>query len=277
MKKLCFYIFFLLGSQQHAQQLVDYNSKSKHYMLDSKKAFIVYNKLFQYGIADAFVGGLYKGSLSVKDLKLKGNFGLGAPDLLDGELTILDGKVYQTKATGETIEPDNEFKTSLSFVTFFKPNINFIIEKRTDEKLLLYKISQVLSNKNAMYAIKISGKFYNVKTRAFPPVKNKPFPTLTSILDTQKVFDFPEKEGTLVGYYIPEYLNGINVKGFHFHFLSTDRKHGGHVLNFIGENLKIEIAELKSFELETSRDSDFQNFNFKGKDNEILKNIEQGY
>ena len=49
------------------------------------------------------------------------------------------------------------------------------------------------------------------------------------------------------------------------------------VLNFIGENLKIEIAELKSFELETSRDSDFQNFNFKGKDNEILKNIEQGY
>jgi acetolactate decarboxylase len=41
-------------------------------------------------------------------------------------------------------------------------------------------------------------------------------------------------------------LNGINVKGFHFHFLSTDRKHGGHVLNFIGENLKIEIAELKS-------------------------------
>jgi len=277
MNKLRFYIFFLLVSQLSVQQLVGQNSKSKHYILDSKKASIVYNKLFQYGIADAFVGGLYKGSLSLKDLKLKGDFGLGAPDLLDGELTILDGKVYQTKATGETIESDNEFKTSLSFVTFFRPDINLTIEKRTEEKLLLYKISQALSNKNAMYSIKISGNFYNVRTRAFPPVKNEPFPVLTSIFDTQKIFDFPEKEGVLVGYYIPEYLNGINVTGFHFHFLSTDRKYGGHVLDFIGENLNIEIAELKGFELEISRDPDFQNFNFNIKDNKDLKRIEQGY
>ncbi|KAF5276818.1 hypothetical protein FQR65_LT16161 [Abscondita terminalis] len=53
-----------------------------------------YNKLYQYGVADAFVGGLYKGTLPLKALKLKGDFfGLGAPDMLDGELTMLDGKI----------------------------------------------------------------------------------------------------------------------------------------------------------------------------------------
>lgn len=255
--------------QCNAQQAINTISTSQNIMSDN-------NRLYQYGIADAFVGGIYKGTLPLKDLKLKGDFGLGAPDLLDGELTIMDGKVYQTKATGQTIEPGNEFKTSLSFVTFFKPNASFVIEKKTDGKSLLEQISKTLSNKNAMYAIKISGKFNHIKTRAFPPVKNEPFPVLTSIFDTQKTFDFSEKEGVLIGYYLPEYLNGINVKGFHFHFLSTDKKYGGHVLNFTGENLKIEMAELKSFELETSKHKDFQNFKFNTKDNDDLKRVEKG-
>ncbi|MGG5207724.1 acetolactate decarboxylase [Chryseobacterium sp. MIQD13] len=244
-------------------------------MSDNKKESVT-NRLYQYGIADAFVGGIYKGTLPLKDLKRKGDFGLGAPDMLDGELTILDGKVYQTKATGQTIEPGSEFKTSLSFVTFFKPDTSFTIEKKADDKLLLGQISKAFSNKNGMYAIKISGKFSHIKTRAFPPVKEEPFPALTSIFDAQKTFDISEKEGVLIGYHLPEYLNGINIKGFHFHFLSTDKKYGGHVLDFTGEHLKIEIAELKGFELETSEHKDFQNFRFNTKGNEDLKRVEKG-
>lgn len=235
-----------------------------------------YNKLYQYGVADAFVGGLYKGTLPLKELKLKGDFGLGAPDMLDGELTMLDGKVYQTKATGETVEPDNDFKTSMLFTTFFKADTVFNIENSIGEKALWVQISKELKNKNALYAIKITGHFDHIKTRAFPPVKNEPFPVITTIFNTQKFFEFDKTEGTLIGFHLPEYLNGINSKGFHFHFLSTDKTQGGHVLDFTATNLKIEIAELKSFELDIPTDKDFQHFKFETKDNEALKRVEQG-
>lgn len=235
-----------------------------------------YNKLYQYGVADAFVGGLYKGTLRLKELKFKGDFGLGAPDMLDGELTMLDGKVYQTKATGETVEPDNDFKTSMLFTTFFKADTVFNIENPIGEKVLLAQLSENLTNKNGMYAIKITGSFDHIRTRAFPPVKSEPFPVITSIFDTQKFFEFSNTQGTLIGYYLPEYLNGINSKGFHFHFLSSDKTQGGHVLDFTGKDLKIEIAEVKSFELNIPTGKDFQNFKFDTKDNEALKRVEQG-
>ncbi|MFW0717447.1 acetolactate decarboxylase [Pedobacter sp. N23S346] len=235
-----------------------------------------YNKLYQYGVADAFVGGLYKGTLPLKELKLKGDFGLGAPDMLDGELTMLDGKVYQTKATGETIEPDNDFKTSMLFTTFFKADTVFNVQDTIGEKALLELIGKKMKNKNSMYAIKISGHFDHIKTRAFPPVQDEPLPVITAILDTQKFFEFSDTHGTLVGYHLPEYLNGINVKGFHFHFLSTEKTQGGHVLDFRAGNLTIEIAELKSFELNIPIDKDFQTFKFNTKDNEALKRVEQG-
>ena len=254
--------------------------KNKVIITDKKELEMVnkekYNKLYQYGVADAFVGGLYKGTLPVKDLKLRGDFGLGAPDMLDGELTMLDGKVYQTKAKGETVEPETDFKTSMSFVTFFKADTVINVENTIGEKALWEQIGKALNNKNTMYAIKITGQFDHIKTRAFPPVKNEPFPLITSIFDTQKFFEFSNTQGTLIGYHLPEYLNGINSKGFHFHFLSTDKTQGGHVLDFTGKDLKIEIAELKSFELEIPTDKDFQQFNFETKDNEALKRVEQG-
>lgn len=235
-----------------------------------------YNRLYQYGVADAFVGGLYKGTLPLKDIKLKGDFGLGAPDMLDGELTMLNGKVYQTKATGQTVEPSNDFKTSMLFTTFFKADTVFRVENPIGEKALLAQLGEKLKNKNGMYAIKITGNFDHVRTRAFPPVKSEPFPVITTIFDTQKFFDFSDTEGTLIGYHLPEYLNGINSKGYHFHFLSSDKSQGGHVLDFTGKDLKIEIAELKSFELEIPTDKDFQNFQFDTRENEALKRVEQG-
>jgi len=38
-----------------------------------------HNVSYNYGVLDAFVGGLFRGSLPIKDLKLKGDFGLGVP------------------------------------------------------------------------------------------------------------------------------------------------------------------------------------------------------
>lgn len=107
-------------------------------------------------------------------------------------------------------------------------------------------------------------------------MEEEPFPALSTILDRQQFFDYQNTKGTMVTFYFPEYLNGLQMSGFHLHFLSSDTKQGGHVLGFKGQNMKIEIAELKSFELEVPQTKDFQNFKFRKKHGEDLERIEQG-
>src|SRR4051812_41767604 len=84
-----------------------------------------YNKLYQFGVADAFVSGLYHGEWPLTTLKENGDFGIGAPDLIDGELTMYNGKVYQTKSNGQTAEAPEEAKTPFAFVSHFKADATF--------------------------------------------------------------------------------------------------------------------------------------------------------
>lgn len=234
------------------------------------------NNLYNYGVIDAFIGGLYRGTLPIKDLIVKGDFGIGAPDMLNGEMTIINGRAYQTKVTGETVELHNNHLTSFASVTFFKADTTFVQPSPTDKSTLLNTIEKLLPSKNKMYAIKISGKFDNVKTRAFPPVENEPFPKLANILDQQQFFEYENTDGALIGFFLPNYLNGINADGFHFHFLSEDKKQGGHILEFMGTNLKIEIATLTTFEMDIPNDKGFNDFKFIKMENESLRKVEQG-
>lgn len=234
------------------------------------------NNLYNYGVIDAFIGGLYRGTQPLKAIKLKGDFGLGAPDMLDGEMTIMDGKAYQTKATGETVELHDGHLTSFASVTFFKADTTFVQTSTIDKKAVINTIEKLLPSKNKMYAIKITGQFEQIKTRAFPPVKNEPFPKLANILDQQQFFEYVNTDGALIGFFLPNYLNGINAGGFHFHFLSEDKTQGGHLLEFSGTDLEIEIARLKSFEMDTPNDKGFKDFQFITTENESLRKVEQG-
>jgi len=233
------------------------------------------NALFQYGIADAFVGGLFDATYSLKELKQHGDFGLGAPGQLDGELTIVDGKAYQTQANGKTTLLSDNFKTALAFVTFFKADTVFTATG--DNTAVFQQIDHYLKKKNGMYAIRITGAFTQLKTRAFPAYTQKPYPPLATLLNTQKFFDIKDTKGVLVGYKLPAYINGVSIEGYHFHFLSDDRTQGGHLLNFAAGKLKIEIAELRDFKLSVPDDSDFMNFEFKKKQNVDLEKVEKGH
>lgn len=241
-----------------------------------KKGNIFFNKLYNYGVIDALIGGLYRGTLSISDLKQKGDFGLGAPDMIDGELMVLDGEAYQTRVNGKTYVLDGAHKTSFASVTFFKADTSFYMNQKVGKDEVLNMIEQKLVNKNAMYAIRITGLFDTVKTRAFPPVEVEPFPPLSSMLEKQQFFQFTATAGTFIGFHLPEYLNGINASGFHFHYLSNNKQDGGHIIDFTSRSIKIEIATLKAMELGIPDDEAFRNFMFKKKENEALKKVEEG-
>src|SRR5882757_3576478 len=86
--------------------------------LFSLSSFAQGNNLYSAGYASAFIGGLYDGYFPYRQIKVHGNFGLGAIDKMDGELTMLHGNIYQTQFTGKTRLVKDEQKTPYAVVCF---------------------------------------------------------------------------------------------------------------------------------------------------------------
>jgi len=59
----------------------------------------------------------------------------------------------------------------------------------------------------------------------------KPYPPLAEVAADQSVFTLSDVEGTLVGFRFPDYAKGLEVPGYHLHFITGDRTRGGHVLD----------------------------------------------
>ena len=53
---------------------------------------------------------------------------------------------------------------------------------------------------------------------------------LVEVVKDQPTFDLYDVSGSLVGFRFPDYAQGLNVSGYHFHFITADRSVGGHVL-----------------------------------------------
>jgi acetolactate decarboxylase len=108
---------------------------------------------------------------------------------------------------------------------------------------------------NLFYAIRIDGTFQQVRTRAVSPPKNHG--RLLDAAMTQKEFDFRDAEGTLVGIYSPAFSGAFSVPGYHFHFLSSDRREGGHLLEIAFATAEVRAEELADFHLALPENRDF--------------------
>jgi acetolactate decarboxylase len=74
---------------------------------------------YHYSIWYAFVNKVFEGNLTVKELKTKGDLGLGSYTKLDGELVMLDGVTYQITEEGKVSIPPDDSKIVYSNSTFF--------------------------------------------------------------------------------------------------------------------------------------------------------------
>jgi acetolactate decarboxylase len=97
-----------------------------------------------------------------------------------------------------------------------------------------------LPSLNVPYAIKITGVFTTLQTRSVPK-QTKPYPPLAQVVKTQSTFDFSNVTGVMVGFRLPTYMSGVGAVGYHLHFLTADRKAGGHVLKCQVQRVTVEI------------------------------------
>ncbi len=217
--------------------------------------------LFQTGLVDAFLAGMLDGNYRVGDLHQHGDFGLGAFNNFDGELLLLDGKLYQVKADGHAYAAADSLRTPFSVVNFFRPDTTFSLRRRLPQAQLFAYLDSAVRGTNKLLAIKLTGRFRYVKARSNPPVYQRPYPPVAALIGGQKIFEHRQVQGTFVGYRLPAYLQGINVPGYHFHFLTADHQAGGHVLDFTTDSVTVAVDELPSFSVELPTHPDFQRLN----------------
>jgi acetolactate decarboxylase len=214
--------------------------------------------LFQTSTIGALMAGDYDGELSTAELGKHGDFGLGTFNQLDGEMIALDGIFYQVTSDGKVEVVPDSAKTPFATVTFFGQDRSAVLNKSIGCKALEEYLETLLPTGNIMYAIKIEGSFVSVKTRSVPKQK-KPYPPLADVVKIESIFELKKVDGTMVGFRMPDYAEGISPTGFHFHFISDSRKTGGHVLDCTAKNVRIEIDEIRDLHLSLPDTSDFYN------------------
>lgn len=207
--------------------------------------------LFQVSTMNAILERDYDGEITYEELKKHGDFGVGTFNGLDGELFALEGKFYQIKADGMAYPVDDSMKTPFAVVTFFGPDKSALLDEASDYKQLQQYLDNLLPTKDIFYAIKIEGTFKYIKARNIPK-QNKPYPQFSEVVKNQLIFEFHDVEGTIVGFRSPAYVEGMSVPGYHFHFITKDRKTGGHLLEGQMQDVKIEIDYTPEFHVALS-------------------------
>ncbi len=107
-------------------------------------------------------------------------------------------------------------------------------------------INDLLAGTRLFTAVRVHGTFDSVTFRSVPR-QEKPYPTLAEALKGQTVFTLTNVSGTLVGFVCPPYVGGVNVPGWHLHFIADDRTAGGHLLSFTSRDLEVSLDETDQF------------------------------
>ena len=204
------------------------------------------NTLTQVSTIDALLAGVYDGHMSCKELVEHGDFGIGTFSGLDGEMILLGGDLYQIRSDGKVYKPDLRITTPFAAVVQFKPDMNFQGSTGMTFHDLERIIDEKAPNKNVFCGIKVKGTFSKMTTRSVPKQK-RPYPPLVEVTKDQPVFHIENISGTIVGFRCPPYVKGINVPGYHLHFLSDDLRSGGHILEFTAVKTGIEVDICNKF------------------------------
>jgi acetolactate decarboxylase len=196
--------------------------------------------LFQASTIGALLEGSYDGDVTFAELSEHGDLGLGTVNHLDGEMVALDGRFYRAEVDGWIDELPGSERTPFAVVVPFHPALEFDLEGSVNYDRLLGEIDRRVPGGAATCAVRIDGRFELVRARSVPR-QAPPYRPLTEVVADQKVFELAGVDGTMVGFRFPDYAEGIEVSGWHLHFISEDRSRGGHVLDSRSSTLHVQL------------------------------------
>lgn len=200
------------------------------------------------------MAGVADSGISVSQFIQHGNQGIGTFTKIQGELVLLDEKVYQLQASGEirTAGPDEQLPYAVA--TNFQPQktVSIKLDSKDGIDAVLEDFNSHAGNLFMSY--RIDGTFKQLKARTVRGQEYEGQP-LAELGGKQAVQEYEDIEGTVVGFRAPLAWQGFMVAGEHMHFIDKARKVGGHVLELVSDgevSIGVAVSNNVHIELPTS-------------------------
>lgn len=190
--------------------------------------------IFQTSTINALLDGAYEGDLSLGELHEHGDFGIGTIDRLDGEMIVLDGEFVIARSDGRIYPLPPEMHTPFAVVTAFEAGSRHSLDAAASFEELRAQLDAFAPKGAVCIAVRVDGHFPRIRVRSVRR-QSRPYPPLVQVTAHQVEFELSDTNGTLVGFRFPDYAQGLEVAGYHLHYISQDRTRGGHLLDCASE------------------------------------------
>ena len=235
-------------------------------------------KYYQVSTINALAQGFSKSVIKVEELLRHGDLGLGTFEDVDGEMIVLDGKCYRAQKSGDVTLAENDrgvpFAAVCNFRSMRKEDPGRVETIEQLKGWLMLRIEEDFGL-NSMYAVRIDGEFAKIVARSASGTKAHHVTLKDALSVTQNVFSFENITGTLVCVYYPDYLEGINAAGWHLHFISEDKKHGGHVFDISMIKGEAAFCKLTSVEVRIPDTPAFDTYDLRSASKDDIRSVEQ--
>lgn len=235
------------------------------------------NKMYQVSTLQALALGYSRAVVKVEELLQEGDTGLGTFEDVNGEMIVLEGHCYRADQYGDVTVVAPTTGVPFAAVAKLYGEQRFPLRNMPDIAAIRAALTSKIEEGfglNSMHVVRIDGLFQKVDARSEAPYRSHHVTLKEVLVRTQKAFLFENIRGSLVGVYFPDYMDGINMPGWHLHFLSEDRSKGGHVFDVSLQEGVANVDKITSIVINLPKEAAFDTYALKQDLQEEIKSVE---
>ncbi len=223
-------------------------------------------KMYQVSTLQALSLGYTRAVVTVGELLRHGDTGLGTFEDVNGEMIVLEGNCYRADQNGRVTVVPPDTGIPFAAVAGLTGEQRFSLDGMPDIEAVRTELTRRIEERfglNSMHVVRIDGEFERVDARSEAPYRSHHISLKQILSENQRAFLFENVRGSLVGVYFPDYMDGINMPGWHLHFLSEDRTLGGHVFDVSIRTGAAKVDKISSIEIDLPREAAFDTYSLK--------------
>ncbi|MBR1842398.1 MAG: acetolactate decarboxylase [Oscillospiraceae bacterium] len=235
------------------------------------------NRMYQISTLQALALGYSRAVVTAGELLREGNAGLGTFEDVNGEMIVLDGHCYRADEDGAVTEVAPDTGVPFAAVARLTGEQRFSLGAMTSLSAIREELTRKIEERfglNSMHVVRIDGVFDKIDARSEAPYRSHHVSLKDILGKNQKAFIFENIRGSLVGVYFPDYMDGINMPGWHLHFLSEDRTKGGHVFDVSLREGAALVDKITNIEIDLPKEAAFDTYSLKQNLQEEIKSVE---
>lgn len=235
------------------------------------------NKMYQVSTLQALALGYSRAVIKVEELLQEGDTGLGTFEDVNGEMILMDGKCFRADQNGNVTVVPSDTGVPFAAVAKHYGEQQFPLRDMPDITSIRTELTRKIEERfglNSMHVVRIDGVFEKVDARSEAPYRSHHVTLKEVLCKTQKAFIFENIRGSLVGVYFPDYMDGINMPGWHLHFLSEDRSKGGHVFDVSLKEATAKVDKITNILINLPKEAAFDTYSLKQDLQDEIKSVE---